>query len=81
MVADFLSCHRPSSGEWSLNPEVVEMIWQQFGRAEVDLFSSATSAQCSLWFLLAEESSLLRQDALANNRPDHLLSAIQIILN
>ncbi len=47
--ADFLSRHRPPSGEWKFNPEVVEMIWQWFGR--VDLFASAALTQCPPLFL------------------------------
>ncbi|KAA0706456.1 hypothetical protein E1301_Tti022950 [Triplophysa tibetana] len=69
-LADFLSRHKPLSGEWSLNPEVVELIWQCFGSAEVDLFASAMSAQCPLWFSLAERSSPVWQDALAQDWPD-----------
>jgi hypothetical protein len=75
VVPDFLSRHRIPSTEWRLNPEVVEMIWQRFGRAEVDLFASATTTHCRLWFSLAEESSPLGQDALAHAWPDRLLYA------
>ncbi|KAL0159183.1 hypothetical protein M9458_042908, partial [Cirrhinus mrigala] len=57
VVADFFSRHKPLSEEWRLNPEVVEMIWQRFGRAGLDLFASEASTQCPLWFSLAEEST------------------------
>ncbi len=71
VVADFLSRHRlvpsqtPLPGEWRLNPEVVQMIWHRFGRANVDLFASEESTHCLLWFSWTEKSSTLGQDALA----------------
>ncbi len=47
-VADFLSRCKPAPGEWQLHPEVVEQIWQRFGRAEVDLFATEESTCCSV---------------------------------
>ena len=75
VVADFLSRQKPPSGEWRLHPEVVEEIWRLYGRAEVDLFASASTAHCPLWFSLMETSSPLGQDALAHPWPDVLLYA------
>ena len=39
-------------GDWRLHSEVVEMIWSQYGRAEVDFFASDTSTHCPLWYSL-----------------------------
>ncbi len=38
--ADILSRQGLRPGEWRLYPEVVEMIWREFGQAQVDLFAS-----------------------------------------
>ncbi len=75
VVADFLSHHRPLPGEWRLNPEVVQMIWHRFGRANLDLFASKESTHCPLWFSWTEQSSPLGQDALAHTWPDLLVYA------
>uniref|UniRef100_UPI0037E82EF3 uncharacterized protein n=1 Tax=Semicossyphus pulcher TaxID=241346 RepID=UPI0037E82EF3 len=74
-VADFLSRHRPPPGEWRLHLEVAEMIWDIFGRAEVDLFASRESTHCPLWFSWTEGDSPLGQDALGHEWPDSLLYA------
>lgn len=75
MVADFLSRRTPLPGEWRLHPEVVERIWETYGRAEVDLFASSETTNCPLWFSLADRSSPLGQDALAHDWPNVLLYA------
>lgn len=64
--------HLPKYGtRWRrLHPEVVEMVWQMFGKAGVDLFASDASTHCQLWFSQAERSSLLGQDKLAHPWPD-----------
>ncbi len=38
--ADILSRQGLRPGEWRLHPEVVELIWKEFGQAQVDLFAS-----------------------------------------
>ncbi|KAJ8004404.1 hypothetical protein DPEC_G00135360 [Dallia pectoralis] len=50
--ADSLSRQGPRPGEWRLHPEVVELLWSHFGRAEVDLFASRETSHCPLWFSL-----------------------------
>ena len=74
-VADFLSRRKPPPGEWRLHPEVVELIWGVFGRAEVDLFASRASTYCPLWFSWMEEDSPLGQDALGHEWPSVFLYA------
>ncbi|XP_028302785.1 uncharacterized protein LOC114463411 [Gouania willdenowi] len=74
-AADLLSRQKPPSGEWRLHPEVVAVIWATFGRAAVDPFASEATTHCPLWFSLREETSPLRQDALAHTWPDGLLYA------
>lgn len=74
-VADFLSRQKPPPGEWRLHPEVVEEIWGRYGKMEVDLFASAASTHCPLWFSLKEATSPLGQDALAHTWPNRLLYA------
>ncbi|KAE8299768.1 hypothetical protein D5F01_LYC02185 [Larimichthys crocea] len=68
-----LSRQKPPPGEWRLDPEVVQMVWERFGRADVDLFASVVLTHCPLWFFLSEPTSLLGQDALAHSWPDRLL--------
>lgn len=75
VVEDFLSHQRPLPGEWKLNPDVVQMIWHRFGRANVDLFASEESIHCPLWLSWTKKSSPLVQDALAHTWPDLLLYA------
>lgn len=64
--ADFLSRHKPLSGEWSLHPEVDLQIWGVFGTAEVDLFASEMTSHCPLWLSTAERTSNQGQDALVH---------------
>ena len=56
--ADILSRQGPRPGEWSLHPEVVELLWEHFGRAEVDLFVSRETSHCPLWFSLSQPAPL-----------------------
>lgn len=74
-AADMLSRGKPPPGEWRLNPAVVQMIWERYGRADVDLFASETSTHCPLWFSLSGPTGPLGQDALAHSWPDSLLYA------
>ncbi|KAL0186577.1 hypothetical protein M9458_018247, partial [Cirrhinus mrigala] len=43
--ADILSRQGPRPGEWMLHPEVVNQIWEIFGRAQLDLFATRENAQ------------------------------------
>ncbi len=58
-VADALSRNLLHPGEWRLPPNVVQRIWQQFGRAEIDLFAKEATTHYCLWFARMETSSLL----------------------
>ncbi|XP_016144435.1 A disintegrin and metalloproteinase with thrombospondin motifs 3-like [Sinocyclocheilus grahami] len=77
-------------GEWRLHQDVVQKIWEQFGKAEVDLFATVTARLCCkkiyfcyeeanshfcLWFARTETSSPLGQVALSHEWPDYLLYA------
>ncbi|XP_034567334.1 uncharacterized protein LOC117832353 [Notolabrus celidotus] len=73
--ADLLSRGNPLYGERTLHPQVVEQIWQRYGRAAVDLFASRENAQCPLYFSLSEVNASLGMDALAHPWPDVLLYA------
>ncbi len=74
-VADVLSWDLLLPGEWRLHPDVVQLIWQQFSRAEVDLFASELTTHCRWWFARTETSSPLGQDALDHEWPNCLLYA------
>ncbi len=50
--ADILSRQGLRPGEWRLHPEVVELMWKEFGQAQVDLFASRETSHCPLWFSL-----------------------------
>ncbi|CAM4729294.1 unnamed protein product [Leuciscus chuanchicus] len=56
--ADTLSRQGPRPGEWRLHPEVVELIWREFGQAQVDLFASRETSHCPLWFSLTHPAPL-----------------------
>ncbi len=74
LAADFLSRQKLRSGEWMLNRQTVDQIWERFGVAEVDLFAFQESAQYPLWFSLSHPTSL-GIDALAHPWPDMNLYA------
>lgn len=57
-VEDYLLKQRLRPGEWILHPEVVELIWQRFDRAEVDLLVFKESTHCPLWFILTPQAPL-----------------------
>lgn len=48
--ADLLSRGGPLVREWRLHPKVVSQIWDWFGKADVDLFSSRENTHCPLFF-------------------------------
>ncbi len=66
--ADLLSRQSLEGGEWRLHPLVVSLIWQRFGRVEVDLFASSMTAHCPLWFSVSPPSPL-GLDTLAHEWP------------
>lgn len=47
-----LSCQGPPEGEWRLHPEVVEIIWERFSPAELDIFTMETLTPCHFRFSL-----------------------------
>ncbi|CAM4715148.1 unnamed protein product [Leuciscus chuanchicus] len=65
---DRLSRNNVPTGEWSLHPQTVQLLWKKFGRAEVDLFASQENAHCLEFFSKS-------RDALAHERPRRPLYA------
>ncbi len=65
--ADMLSRRRIPQGEWRLHPESVQMIWNLYGKAKVDLFATSENAHCPLFFSLSH--SPLKGDALTAHWP------------
>ncbi len=61
-------------GEWRLHPEVVELIWKEFGQAQVDLFVSLETSHCPLWFSLTHPTPL-GLDAMTQTWPRFRLYA------
>ncbi|XP_056307255.1 uncharacterized protein LOC130219008 [Danio aesculapii] len=72
---DLLSRGNPTYGEWVLHPQVVNQIWEMYGKAAVDLFASRANAKCPLYFSLEDEDAPLGVDALAHPWPNVLLYA------
>ncbi len=66
--ADILSRQGLRPGEWTLHPEVVELIWREFGQAQGDLFASQETSHYLLWFSLTH-SALLGLDAMVQTWP------------
>ncbi len=62
--SDMLSRRRIPQREWRLHPESVQMIWNLYGKAEVDLFTTSENAHCPLFFSLSH--SPLKGDALTS---------------
>ncbi|CAM4735368.1 unnamed protein product [Leuciscus chuanchicus] len=65
---DRLSRNNVPTGEWSLHPQTVQLLWKKFGRAEVDLFASQENAHCLEFFSKS-------RDALAHEWPRRPLYA------
>ncbi|KAL0180346.1 hypothetical protein M9458_025788 [Cirrhinus mrigala] len=64
--ADMLSRRNVPLEEWMLHPQMVQRIWEIFGKAEVNLFASEDNTHCPTYFLK-------NKDALAHEWPDLLL--------
>ncbi|XP_057211386.1 uncharacterized protein LOC130567370 [Triplophysa rosa] len=71
--ADMLSRGGLSQGEWRLHPDSVRMIWDRFGKAEVDRFATSENAHCPLFFSLLR--SPRETDTLTTRWPDTRLYA------
>ncbi|KAK9969751.1 hypothetical protein ABG768_027900, partial [Culter alburnus] len=65
-VADELS-RAALPGEWRLHPQVVQLIWREFGEAQVDLFASPETSHCQLFYSLT--GGTLGTDTLAHSWP------------
>ncbi|KAL0199390.1 hypothetical protein M9458_007930, partial [Cirrhinus mrigala] len=70
-AADVLSRQHTLPGEWRLHPQVVQLIWNRFGEAQIDLFASPESAHCQLFYSLTKAP--LGTDALAHSWPRGLI--------
>ncbi|KAL0157079.1 hypothetical protein M9458_048325, partial [Cirrhinus mrigala] len=66
--ADMLSRSNVPSGEWMLHPQMVQKIWEVFGKAEVNLFASEDNSHCPMYYSKD-------RDALAHDWPNLLLYA------
>ncbi len=76
--ADILSRQGLRPREWRLHPEVVELIWREFGQAQVDLFASRERSHCPLWFSLTHPAPL-GLDAMVQTWPRLHLYAFSLI--
>ena len=52
VAADILSRGGPKADHWSLNPNIVQMLWERFGEAQVDLFARKCNTKCRQWYSL-----------------------------
>ncbi len=77
--ADILSRQGLRPGGWRLHPEVVELLWREFGQAEVDLFASQEMTHCPLWFSLTHPAPL-GLDAMVQTWPRLRLYAFPLIV-
>ncbi len=64
-VADCAAGRVP--GEWQLHPQVVQLIWGEFGETQVDLFASPETSHCQLFYSLS--SGTLSTYALVHSWP------------
>ncbi len=70
--ADMLSRSNVPSDEWTLHPQMVQVILGIFGRPEVDLFASEDNTHCQTYFSKD-------RDELAPDWPNLLLYAFSLI--
>ncbi len=70
--ADELSRSNVPSEEWTFHPQMVQIIWDIFGEAEVDLFASGDDSHCLTYYSKVE-------DALAHEWPNLLLYLLPLI--
>ena len=61
--ADFLSRHRVQQSEWSLNPQVVRLIFLWWGTPIIDLFASEQNFQIAAFCCWKPSPSALQRDA------------------
>ena len=66
-AADELSRQSVVYGEWRLHPQTVQLIWDHFGAAQIDLFTSPDSSHCQLFYSLTKGT--LGTGALAHSWP------------
>ena len=68
-AVDTLSRGGPHAEDWTLNPAIVELLWERFGRARVDLFAAKANHKCPLWFSLTpSDQAPLGLNALGQTR-------------
>merc|ERR1711867_191056 len=72
--ADLLSRGQARYDDWSLLPEVAEMIWSRFGSPVADLFATEENTKYPLFFAIRGRSTL-GNDALSGVWPQGLLYA------
>lgn len=63
----------PSVQGVTLHPQVVKQIWQKYGRAALDLFTSQENIQCPLFFSLSDANAPRGVDTLVHPWPNVLL--------
>ncbi|XDV29214.1 hypothetical protein PO909_032357 [Leuciscus waleckii] len=56
-----------AQGDWRLHPQAVQLIWDHFGAAQIDLFASPDSSHCRVFYSLTEGT--LGMDAVAHSSP------------
>ncbi len=54
--ADELSRSNVPSEEWTFHPQMVQIIWDIFGEAEVDLFASGDGSHCLTYYSKVEDA-------------------------
>ena len=45
----------PQAGDWTLHHDLINHIWSEFGKAEVDIFATRENTQCELCVLPQRE--------------------------
>lgn len=73
--ADLLSIGDSLATDWRFHPQVVQMIWNRFRTAQVDLFASKENTHCPLSFLVTNDNLPLGSGTLAHPFPHTLLCA------
>ncbi len=73
-VPQYMARHPVETGAEARGMEVVELIWREFGQAQVYLFASRETSHCPLWFSLMHPAHL-GLDAMMHTWPRFRLYA------
>lgn len=67
VAADMISKEGLPPWDWGLHPQVLQHLWDKFGRVQVNLFAFLDNAHCHLLYSMSEPPGPLGLDTLAHD--------------